>query len=95
MPPLPSLKFPARFFEVHKDRMREGAGKYSPGTIYSFILKESWDFTMSSDRGYKVDVQIVETDRGTHMVPLSKQDVTTAELWEERYRGIPDSELTS
>lgn len=93
--PTSSLKFPDRFFEVHKERMAEAARKYSSGTIFSFILKENWDHSFGDGYFYVVNVKIVQTERGTHMVPASANEVKIAEQWEQRYKGVPDDELTA
>lgn len=87
------MRFPDRFFEVHKDRFRQAAGRHTPGAVIAMICMENYDHFFGSDTSYLIHFKLVVTDRGTHIVPYGISDVATAAAWELRYKGIPDSEF--
>lgn len=92
--PMPQpLKFPDRFFAVHKQKMKELAGRYGPGAVVAFVLHEDYAHFFGDDQKYIVHIKTVESEKGTHIVPMTALDVKTAEDWEARYRKVPDDEL--
>src|SRR5687767_11144174 len=65
-------KWPTRFFELHKEKMREAAATWDDGYIFQMTLRESWDEQWLSDCVYFVNVRIKHSERGVHMIPASE-----------------------
>lgn len=89
------LKWPDRFFRIHKEAMREGVNKYDDGMIFAFRCRESWDEMWQSEYVYMVRVKIKRSDKSYHMIPLTIEDVKTAEAWERKNAKVGDDEFAN
>lgn len=87
------LKWPERFFELHRKRMGELVRQYPDRNHLQMKLRESWDFHFNSQVSYMVNFRVVESQKGTHIVPLSQLDVDTAQQWCDRYLVVGEDEF--
>lgn len=88
-----SLKFPDRFFRIHHDKMKELYERVGRRQ-FAFLTRETHSSVWSNSvTQWIIDIRIVETDKGVHIVPRSLKDVELAEKWEKIFVGCLDNEF--